>query len=351
MALAKTKKKKFERKLFLDPEFKPLKNFHKERITKEQINNLNKLLTHDHEIYISSTLNEEKTTLLIGVDEVGRGPLAGPLCTAAYSAGIFTDGFDELIADIKRASQLISEGLLETNIKDSYYAETIVNDNLSSASFDNLEILFDLIRLEDSKRVPHSKREKLCAALKNLPIYSGSEHLFYSTHLEPAHRIDESGIVSCIWNSMASNIASILLEHYSLYAEWPDELIVLVDGPKPINNLINLLQQHLETRSVFGLELVELSWENSLFNNLPPDFNGIFVKQKPIIKGDSLSASIAAASNIAKLKRDEYMQEINEKYSHYDFTHNVGYGTRKHILAIKEHGLSPEHRKSYCRSL
>lgn len=75
----------------------------------------------------------------------------------------------------------------------------------------------------------------------------------------------------------------------------------------------------------------------------------INVPYSPIIKGDAKSESIAAASIIAKVTRDNLMQEEAKKYPEYNFAKNKGYGTRDHILAIKEHGLCPIHRETFCK--
>jgi ribonuclease HII len=69
--------------------------------------------------------------------------------------------------------------------------------------------------------------------------------------------------------------------------------------------------------------------------------------QKPIIHGDSISISIAAASIISKVYRDELMEKLHEQYVHYDFLTNKGYGTKKHQEAIKRYGLSDLHRMSF----
>lgn len=69
--------------------------------------------------------------------------------------------------------------------------------------------------------------------------------------------------------------------------------------------------------------------------------------QKPIVHGDGLSISIAAASIIAKVYRDEIMQKLHEKYPRYDFYRNKGYGTKKHREAIGKFGLCDIHRKSF----
>lgn len=69
--------------------------------------------------------------------------------------------------------------------------------------------------------------------------------------------------------------------------------------------------------------------------------------QRAIIRGDSISASIAAASIIAKTFRDQLMHEYQEVYPQYNFAAHVGYGTRAHIEALRTHGACPIHRKSF----
>ena len=66
-----------------------------------------------------------------------------------------------------------------------------------------------------------------------------------------------------------------------------------------------------------------------------------------IIHGDALSYSIASASIIAKVTRDTYMEQMALEYPQYDFEHNMGYGTAKHIAALKEYGATPIHRKTF----
>lgn len=66
-----------------------------------------------------------------------------------------------------------------------------------------------------------------------------------------------------------------------------------------------------------------------------------------IVKGDSLYQSIAAASILAKTYRDDYMQEIHNKYPQYQWNKNMGYPTKLHRQAIEEHGITPFHRKTF----
>ena len=68
-----------------------------------------------------------------------------------------------------------------------------------------------------------------------------------------------------------------------------------------------------------------------------------------VVKGDSKSESIAAASIIAKVTRDRLLIEYDKKYPEYGFAKHKGYGTKAHIEAIKKYGLTPIHRPSFCK--
>jgi ribonuclease HII len=71
------------------------------------------------------------------------------------------------------------------------------------------------------------------------------------------------------------------------------------------------------------------------------------IPQKPLIHGDALSSSIAAASILAKVSRDRMMEEMHSKYPQYGFDGHKGYGTEMHVAALKEHGACPEHRLTF----
>ncbi|NOU61105.1 ribonuclease HII [Marinifilum caeruleilacunae] len=71
------------------------------------------------------------------------------------------------------------------------------------------------------------------------------------------------------------------------------------------------------------------------------------IKHSCVIKGDGKYAAIAAASILAKTYRDDFMMKIHEQYPNYAWNSNKGYPTKKHRLAIREHGISPYHRKSF----
>ncbi len=205
-------------------------------------------------------------TLVIGVDEVGRGCFAGPVVTAAFAYDL--------------NACFSAEGVLQ--------------------------------KLNDSKKLSAKDRSEIVEVLAKL---SG---VHYSVDFRSAQDVDSYGIVTCIWRSMLANLKTILgrVGYYN-------KVIILVDGPRKIK----------------GFEcLIDLGAAG-------------LIEQICIVRGDSTSAAIAAASNIAKVTRDKYMQELAGNFPHYAWTTNVGYGTEAHRLAIQEYGLTDYHRKSFTRAL
>jgi len=104
------------------------------------------------------------------------------------------------------------------------------------------------------------------------------------------------------------------------------------------------------------VEAVQLAMKRSVCSiQITPQFllmdafelNGIDIPQKAIVKGDTLSMSIAAASILAKETRDSLMVGFHEKFPQYGFDSHKGYGTKKHIEALKLYGPCPLHRKTF----
>ena len=176
---------------------------------------------------------------IAGIDEVGRGPLVGPVVTAAVI--LPKDFYDE--------------------------------------------------RINDSKKLTEKKRELLYDVIMENAISVGIGILSEDV-------IDEINILNATKRAMleAVNNLSVKPEH------------LLIDAVK-------------------------------LNTDIP---------QTSIIKGDAKSESIAAASIIAKVTRDRMMVELDKKYPMYDFKHNKGYGTKKHIEALYQYGPIEEHRKSFA---
>lgn len=110
---------------------------------------------------------------------------------------------------------------------------------------------------------------------------------------------------------------------------------------------MNILQATYEAmRKAIG----NLSVKPDLLLNDAVTIPGVDIKQVPIIKGDAKSISIAAASIVAKVTRDRIMVAYDKVFPGYDFAGNKGYGSQKHIEAIKEHGLTPIHRRSFVKN-
>ena len=188
---------------------------------------------------------------ILGCDEAGRGPGAGPLYTACVC-------------------------------------------------FKNNEKLSEILNgLNDSKQLTKEKREKLYPLIKENSIYS-----IQKIEIETIEKIN---ILNASLFGMAQAAKQVISQLNS------KNILVLVDGNKPLKNF---------------------------------EFN-----QKAIIKGDSTSASIAAASILAKVERDRFMIELDKKYPNYNFKQNKGYLTKEHIDAIKKYGICKEHRKSFLTNI
>lgn len=159
----------------------------------------------------------------------------------------------------------------------------------------------DLIKrlsiLNDSKKLSKKHREEIFDIIKSETINS-----VVCIEVEEIERINILNASLKAMNLACSNVIAQLNQK---------DLQVLVDGNKLIKNF-----------------------------NYP---------QKSIIKGDSTSASIAAASILAKVSRDRYMEELDAKYPQYNWKENAGYLTKEHMSLIDKYGLSPHHRPSYLK--
>lgn len=163
----------------------------------------------------------------------------------------------------------------------------------------------DLIKrlsiLNDSKKLSKKHREEIFYTIKSETINS-----VVCIDVEEIERINILNASLKAMNIACSNVIS-QLQH-----ELKDkELQVLVDGNKLIKNF-----------------------------EYPQQF---------IVKGDATSASIAAASILAKVSRDRYMDRLDEEFPQYKWNENAGYLTKEHIALIDKYGLSPYHRPSYLR--
>lgn len=190
---------------------------------------------------IENELFQQGIQLICGVDEAGRGPLAGPVCAAAV----------------------------------------ILPPNL------------EIPGLNDSKKLTDKKRRELFPVIKKQAVAYG---IAFADHTE----IDAINILQATYLAMERAIAS--LDVRPEYA--------LIDGNRAKD---------------FGLPV------------------------KTVVHGDSLSASIAAASILAKVTRDDYMEEMAQVYPQYHFEVHKGYGTKAHYEALDQYGTSAIHRMSFLK--
>ncbi len=179
--------------------------------------------------------------ILCGVDEAGRGPLAGPVCAAAVI----------------------------------------------------LPPYIEIPGLNDSKKLTDKRRRELFPVIQEQAIAYG---IGFADHRE----IDEINILQATYLAMERALAQLSVR--------PE--LALIDGNRAKD---------------FGLPV------------------------QTVIKGDSLSASIAAASILAKVTRDDLMLEMAAQYPHYGFEIHKGYGTKAHYEALREFGPSPIHRMTFLK--
>lgn len=209
---------------------------------------------------------------IIGIDEVGRGALAGPVVVAAVAL----------------------PGKLRIK-----YLELRIKGRFKNKKFK--------LKLRDSKKLSPRQRESWLQYIKKTA-------LFYRIASVSPKVIDKINI------SQAANLAAT-----RAFSKLIKNIDIRCDRTK--------CQQNYNVYLDGGLYI-----KNSKIQNL---------KTKTIIKGDEKIPAISLASIVAKVYRDKLMRRLHKKYLRYDFINNVGYGTKKHIKAIKKYGRSPIHRQSF----
>lgn len=190
---------------------------------------------------IEETLFGQGFRLICGVDEAGRGPLAGPVCAAAV----------------------------------------ILPPHL------------EIPGLDDSKKLTDKRRRELMPIIQEKAVAYG---IAFASHTE----IDQINILQATFFAMERALAQLSVQ--------PD--FVLIDGNREKD---------------FGLPV------------------------KTVVKGDSLSANIAAASILAKVTRDDFMEEKAKEYPQYGFEIHKGYGTKAHYAALTDYGPCPIHRMTFLK--
>ena len=204
------------------------------------------------------------SAIVIGIDEVGRGPLAGPVVACA--------------AVLKSPDALLT--------------------------------------LNDSKKLSRSKREAMFEQVKDACAC-------YAIASACVEEIDEINILEADFLAMRRALQALGFPGLN---ESAPEIPIEVKGSLKDAANANLLI------AVDG---------NLKIRGVPAD------KQMPIVKGDGRIASISAASILAKVFRDRYMDKLEELYPGYGFDKHAGYGTKAHLDAIRRQGFTPAHRKSF----
>lgn len=164
--------------------------------------------------------------------------------------------------------------------------------------FCNHDVQEKLTKLNDSKKISEKTREELYPEICANSIFS-----IKSVNVETIEKINILNSSLLAMKLAAQEVLSII------EAQMP---LLLIDGNKTIKELK--------------------------------------IAQKTVIKGDSKSASIAAASILAKVERDNFMKKIAQQYPQYNWTKNKGYLTKEHIEAIKKFGITKYHRKSFLKN-
>ena len=213
------------------------------RLTREQDEaRVSELFAFDEQIAFEFAGNEK--AVILGIDEVGRGPVAGPLA----AGGVVWE------------------------------APTYIQ------------------YLNDSKKITEKRRPVVAQVIE-------SKAKFASVEFISAKEIDEIGIVSALKKAFKAVITDC--ESAGII---PD--VILIDG-----------------------------------NEIDVD-----VRVKTVVKGDAKSASIAAASVVAKVRRDNFMRDMAVGFPEFGWEKNKGYGTKAHLDAIMKHGMNEQHRKSFLKN-
>lgn len=203
----------------------------------------------ENRFVIEQQILKDGADYVVGVDEAGRGPLAGPVVAAAVS--------------------------FDAPLKNPWWEE-----------------------INDSKKLSDKKRQELATnivASARVGIGTAS-----------VKQIEQVNILQATLIAMRLAVKDLNLAARS-------RLYLLVDGNQKVP--------------------------------------GVVAKQFPMVKGDSVAHSIAAASIIAKTYRDTIMQQYHEQFPEYGFAQHKGYGTLKHREAIKQFGLLDIHRPSFCQNI
>lgn len=215
-----------------------------------------------------------KLKYIVGIDEVGRGPIAGPVAVAAFI--------------MRRDFELI----------------------LPTSKFP---------KLKDSKKLSKKQREIWFNFLKDEKEKGNCD---YVVSFVSSENIDKFGIAKCIQKALNESLEKVASQNLPNFSHFT------LKGSDTSENFYNP-------------DLYRIFLDGGL--HAPKEF----IHQETIIKGDELHPIISMASIVAKVSRDRIMTNYAVEYPEYGFDRHVGYGTKAHYEAIKKHGRTPIHRKTF----
>ena len=186
------------------------------------------------------------------------------------------------------------------------------------------KLIKQLSSLNDSKKLSKKVREELYDVIL--------ENTINSTVCIEVEEIEKINILNSSLKAM--KLACEVVTKEANAAEFMQNLFQNYASEKTCNPETNSKQ--------FTENILVLVDGNKLIKNF--DF-----PQQFVIKGDSKSASIAAASILAKVSRDRYMQELDKQFPQFNWKQNAGYLTPEHLRAIEQYGITPHHRKSFLK--
>ncbi len=207
----------------------------------------------------------KRFTHIIGIDEVGRGPIAGPVAVGAVAIKL----------------------------------DTHCNQPMARDMYQKLFAGID-VKIKDSKKLSPQKRSEV---FQYVSRWQKEQRLKYTVSFISSQVIDEIGISRSIYQAICDCLSELNLE--------PERTLILLDGS---------LRAPKEYRF-----------------------------QHTIIKGDEKERIIALASIVAKLSRDDVMEQYSLLYPEYQFEEHKGYATHAHYKCVKKYGLSPLHRRSFLK--
>jgi ribonuclease HII len=217
---------------------------------------------------------KNKPKFTIGIDEAGRGPIAGPVAVGAF-----------LIPETTKLTQL----------------KKILKDETGPYPY------------KDSKKLSEKKREEVFRMLQTL---RQQKKIDFAFSMVSAAVIDEKGISFSIKKALSDSLRKLTK---------------------------NSLHHLFGKKGIIATSDIQVFLDGSL--RAPSEFEN----QETFIKGDQRKLCIACASIVAKVTRDQYMQNLAKKFPGYLWDQNKGYGTRGHYKGIQKLGITGFHRKSFLK--